>query len=389
MNFPIDKHTLFLTVAGSHAYGMDREDSDIDIRGIAIPPKEYFLGFHKRFEQFEGQFTLNVKQKKTIERIIGRKIGSDEKIDSCIYDIRKFFHLAAQCNPNMIELLFTNEDKHIVRSPVLDELFESKKLFLSTRANFRFRGYAFSQLKRIKTHRRWILNPIESQPRREDFGLPLRTVVSADQLEAAESLIKKKVDEWIFEQEEMTPELLSAVRLKTVETFKEVFSGLNIKDIVSDDGELDRNRLSNVAGNLLGYSSNFLELLYKERCYKTARNNWRNFKKWEKERNPKRAEMEKKFHYDGKNASHLIRLLSMSREILEKGQVVVCRPDAEQLLSIRDGILTYREIVEWAEQQDREIQEFYDSGKSPLPKSPDMNAIDKLCIRIIEKFFRT
>ena len=74
----VPQRTIFLTRAGSHAYGLATPESDLDLRGIVIPPKGYFLGFWHRFEQAES---------------------TDP--DLVIYDIRKFFHLAAACNPSI------------------------------------------------------------------------------------------------------------------------------------------------------------------------------------------------------------------------------------------------------------------------------------------------
>jgi hypothetical protein len=42
-------------------------------------------------------------------------------------------------------------------------------------------------------------------------------------------------------------------------------------------------------------------------------------------------------------------------------------------------------LIDWAEKKDKEIQEFYDLGKSPLPKKVDMEKLNSLCISIVEK----
>ena len=51
MNFNLVDRTILLTVTGSRAYGMSQESSDVDLKGIAIPTKEYYFGFLNKFEQ--------------------------------------------------------------------------------------------------------------------------------------------------------------------------------------------------------------------------------------------------------------------------------------------------------------------------------------------------
>ena len=76
----------------------------------------------------------------------------------------------------------------------------------------------------------------------------------------------------------------------------------------------------------------------------------------------------------------------MAKEILQDGKVIVCRPDAEDILNIRGGSWEYDQLIEWAEIQDKEIESIYKSGKSPLPKKPDLKKLDALCIKIVEEF---
>jgi hypothetical protein len=61
---------------------------------------------------------------------------------------------------------------------------------------------------------------------------------------------------------------------------------------------------------------------------------------------------------------------------------------AAELLSIRNGAWSYEKLIEWAEQQDKELGEFYESGKSPLPKKPDHVKLDALCRQMVEESMR-
>lgn len=49
MNFDLKPHTILLTLAGSRAYGTNTFTSDVDLKGVCVPPKEFYLGT-KRFE---------------------------------------------------------------------------------------------------------------------------------------------------------------------------------------------------------------------------------------------------------------------------------------------------------------------------------------------------
>lgn len=80
MNFDVDSHLVLQVLGGSHAYGMAGPDSDLDLRGVIIPPEEYFCGLEV-FEQYVP--------------------GNEE--DVCYYDVRKFFSLSMKGNPHVLE----------------------------------------------------------------------------------------------------------------------------------------------------------------------------------------------------------------------------------------------------------------------------------------------
>lgn len=119
--------TIFLSKSGSHSYGTAVATSDMDLRGVAIPPPEYFLGFFHNFEQ-------------------ARWVNQD----TVIYDIRKFIKLAMDCNPSILELLFTSPEDWILIHPLMKTIIDQREKFLSTRVKFTFSGYAVSQINKLK-----------------------------------------------------------------------------------------------------------------------------------------------------------------------------------------------------------------------------------------------
>ena len=105
--------------------------------------------------------------------------------------------------------------------------------------------------------------------------------------------------------------------------------------------------------------------------YKIVKEKHANYWTWKKNRNETRGDLEEAHGYDTKHAMHLVRLLRMGVEALRDEEIVVKRPDAEELLAIRDGAWTYEEIVEYAEQMDAEVKGvWYEQTK--LRKKPNI-----------------
>lgn len=126
-NDPLLKdNILFLTVAGSHAYGTNTKTSDLDIRGVVLERETDTLGLTD-FEQYV-----------------------DAKTDTVIYTLKKFLKLVKECNPNIIEILYSKQEHYLYVSPLGKVLLDNRDLFLTKRAAFSFGGYANAQLNRLE-----------------------------------------------------------------------------------------------------------------------------------------------------------------------------------------------------------------------------------------------
>jgi predicted nucleotidyltransferase len=299
---------IYETVHGSRAYGLEREGSDTDVKGVIVGPAVWYHGFLEAKEQIELS------------------------ADHVLFEVRKFVRLAAAANPTILELLFTDPSDHLKVTEVGRRLLDARESFLTMRVAETFDGYAMGQLKRIQTHRRWLLEPPAKEPLRSDYRLPEASVVPRDQLGAAEALIEK--------------------------------------------GRMDE----------ADTSANFLELLAREKRYKHARQHWAQYQKWLAERNPVRAALEAEHGYDTKHAMHLVRLQRMAIEILERGGVHVRRADREELLAIRDGAWSYDELLAASEAMTERVQAL--RAKPRLPLEPDYDALNRLCAEIVEEVLR-
>lgn len=131
---------LYETVVGSRAYGLAREGSDTDLKGVIVGPKPWYFGHRGGPEQVE----LNA--------------------DHVRYELRKFLRLVAKANPTALEMLFTDERHHRTCSPAGERLLASRASLLTRRVGESFGGYALGQLKRIRSHRRWFTEPEPAAP---------------------------------------------------------------------------------------------------------------------------------------------------------------------------------------------------------------------------------
>lgn len=310
-NFNVDAHTILLVRGGSHAYGTSVPSSDLDLRGVCIEPIDHMIGFLHNFEKQE-------------------RSANNDSHDEVIYSLRKFAKLAADCNPNVIEILFIENEDVLVCTPFGRELIDVRDAFLSKKARFTFSGYAFSQLKRIKTHRAWTQDPPKGPPTRGEFELSGTSKISKSELATLEALLGR---------------------------------GMEVE--LSQDAQI---------------------LLAREKRYQAAKAKWEGYRKWVEERNPARAELERKCGYDSKHGMHLIRLMRMCREILNGDGVLVRRPDAQELLEIRNGGWPYEKLIEEADRLEGECEALYLT--SVLPKAPDRVVINDMVVDLTKRFSR-
>lgn len=393
MNFDLYKHTVFLTAAGSHAYGMATEQSDYDYRGIAIPPLSTYISLTNKFEHCvdtdKGKHVYThypIGLLKDDPRAPDAREGMAP--DMQVYEITKFMRLALDNNPSILEYLFTDPRFFVMKHPLMDKIIDIRHKFLSKACKARFSGYAIQQLKRIERHRGWLLHPPKHKPTRAEFGLPEHSVLGQDQLGAAEALIQGEIDEFMIATDHLPEDTKIELRDLVEKTMRAVWVSLNpVEEFPVGEGQkhqdIDEALVWGVAKNL-GFSDSFIDVLNREKKYRTAKKEWDNYLRWQKERNPARAEIEAKFQYDCKHAAHLYRLLRSCRDILTTGDLKVYRPDAQELLDIRNGALSYEEVVNFAKKEDLELSELVKN--SSLPKVPPVNEINQIVYDMVMEF---
>ncbi|HSV14882.1 MAG TPA: nucleotidyltransferase domain-containing protein [Tepidisphaeraceae bacterium] len=119
------QHVIYRCVIGSRAYGLDTDASDIDRRGIYLPPAERHWSLFGVPEQLEKP--------------------SNEEV---YWEIQKFLTLALKANPNVLECLYTPIVEHA--TPLAQELLAMRSAFLSKLVYQTYNGYVMSQFRKLQ-----------------------------------------------------------------------------------------------------------------------------------------------------------------------------------------------------------------------------------------------
>ena len=296
----LGKNIVYLTVAGSIAYGTNNADSDVDIRGFAIENFDSILT-GKAFEQID-----------------------DDKTDTVIYGLRKFFKLCADSNPNVLELLGTKSEHVLYMTDAGKKVRDNAEIFLSKLAYKKFVGYATAQLRRLQ-------NALahDSYPEREKNLHILKSI---------KSMMTACRKEYGLNYSEINFELHGDEIFISISAEK-----LPLKNFLAMNSGL---------GTML---NNYAKL------------NHRNRKK-------------DKNHLH-KHAMHLIRLYLTGIDILEgRGVVTYREKDLPLLRKIRAGEIPLDDVFKMANEFEEKISAAYKNSK--LPDVPDAEKIDKLLIDI-------
>jgi predicted nucleotidyltransferase len=151
----------YLTIMGSVAYGVadtnDDEQSDFDVYGFCIPPKEIVFphmagaiwGFGK-YKEGMPRSHFGVYQQHHVHDSSARG-GRGREYDLHVYNIVKYVQLCMECNPNMIDSLFTPEVCVLHCTKIGQFLRDNRKLFLHQGICERFKGYAYAQIHKMQT----------------------------------------------------------------------------------------------------------------------------------------------------------------------------------------------------------------------------------------------
>ncbi len=116
-------------IVGSHAYGLNHADSDIDMLGVY------------------QEWTVNILGTRDLEESKKNKEGEP---DWQAHEVGKFVRLVAKMNLTVTELLWLEPELYAVLTPEGQMLIDNREIFLSTNAFNSYGGYARQQFDRLK-----------------------------------------------------------------------------------------------------------------------------------------------------------------------------------------------------------------------------------------------
>jgi predicted nucleotidyltransferase len=341
------KQIIFECIAGSHAYGTQHAESDVDLRGIFVLPARTHLGLAPASKQV-----------------------SDRTNDITFYELRRYLELAADCNPNIIELLWTPADCVKRCTPAMKLLVDHRQTFISQQAYHTFSGYAYAQIKRARGQNKWVNKPQpEAAPERSEFCWIIPDQPHTEALPMRPLPLPESGIELRHCHAAKLEHAADCFRLYAYPPgeARGVFRGQS--ELVCESIPLGDER------------SHFVGLLlFNRQAFERAKTNWSNYWDWRKNRNEARYRSQEagEIDYDAKNVMHCLRLLWSGASILETGEPIV-RFSGERLKTlkeVRHGRFSYEEVMALVETEKARLETL--RANSKLPKTASSTAIEAL-----------
>lgn len=350
---------IFEGIVGSKAYGTNMEHSDTDIKGVFIQPLDDILGT------------------KYVEQV------NDEKNDIVYYELRRFLQLLSTNNPTMLELLALPDDCILYKNPIFDLVLKNKDMFLTKNCRNSFGQYALHQIKKAKGQNKkqnWEKDKVTRKTPLDFCYLHIWEKSKP----LVEYLLEGKLDQK-FCGLSKTPHGRDVYALfydydsqidgsERSKIFKGIeFENSNDIKLSSIPSDMENSFIGHISYNKDGYTQHCID--------------YKSYQTWLEERNVQRW-VDVKSHdqkIDGKNMMHCKRLIQMAHEIADGKGIIVRRPNAKELISIRKGEIDLQTLIDSVEVEGLELDELFKN--SSLPESVDTNFINTLLIEMRKKLY--
>ena len=389
---------LYEYIRGSQAFGLATETSDTDTGGVFMCPIESLLG-------------LGFDYKEEV---------ASSKHDDVWYELNKFFRLLLSSNPTILEALFVPDDCVLYEHPIMTEIKKHKHLFVTKKCFKPFGCYAVSQIEKCRGLNKKIVNPVKERLTPLDFcytfkgqgstkiinwldnrglkqnycglvnvpnmhdmydlyydwglhfqneNITLDDIIDSRKLNYQNNNIKKLVDFII--------ELYNIQSEEELKYWFNKITPIGYRGITNEDMTSNELRLSSVSKDELP----LCHMSYNQTGYTKHCIDYKNYKDWEKNRNPIRYESNLNKNYDAKNVSHAFRLMQMCIEIARGEGIKVRRDEDRQfLLDVKHHKYEYEEIIKKLDEKKIEMDEAIKN--STIPDEIDREKVNQLLLNI-------
>jgi hypothetical protein len=356
---------LFIAITGSVSYNSDTETSDLDAKIIYLQ-KDIIDYSQYNASNYSPQLITNVGD------------------DITFYEIGRYIELLSDNNPNIIELLNTDEICVVYKHPLWDGyiLPRISQNTLSKRCFYTFYNYSKTQKEKSKGLNKKITNPISKHRKSPlDFcyiidgksTTPLRYWLNENgysQNKIGLTKVPNARDIYALYYDNDNTKKYKGIVKETDNV--EVSNELRLSSISKED-----EYIALLSYNKDGYTS----YCRKYREY-WGENGWIN------NRNEARyiQDVENGHGYDGIKLAHAVRLCIMARDIARTGIVVPRRSNEERdlYLKIRKGQMEFEDVEIYLESVITEMKDSFET--STLPETPDTEYL-KAMLGEIRKFF--
>ena len=336
------------------------------------------------------------------------------------YEIGKFMSMLITSNPSVIESLFVPEDKVLTKPhPALEPLFANRDAFVTKQCFNPFIKYAIEQIRKARGLNKKIVNPVTERLTPFDFAYTFYKQGST------------KIKNWL-ENRGLNKDFCGLVRIPNMHDTYGVyydwgahFEANNIKsasDFIHTGGKafefavefydllfkdngvkewFDKNKeVIHYRGMCLENSTDMrgssvskgekplVHMVYNESGFKDHCKKYKEYKDWERDRNPKRYESNLNKNYDSKNMMHCMRLMHMGYEIASGQGIILDRNvagDRELLMNIRNHKFEYDELMEIVTADEAKLHEAV--AKSTIKESVDIDTVENVLLEIRNRFY--
>ena len=112
LNPLINGKLIYLSQYGSHLYGLNTENSDLDFRGVYIPTLDDII-LKKDKDEINTELEVEVECYEEIDKVVngfplkGAVKAKKVKVDVKIFSLQKFIQLCSKADTNALDLLFS------------------------------------------------------------------------------------------------------------------------------------------------------------------------------------------------------------------------------------------------------------------------------------------